>query len=295
MLGRIQARGAGGERPPGAPSAAVSIRLRASEENLAVVAAVATGAAEALDLDLEPTIRLRTISLEAAGNVVAHAYPDGDLGPLELLITPEPGDNDGDRGQRRIHVSVVDEGIGCGLPPSSADPPGLGLPMICSLSEAFTLRRGIEGGTEFDATIVPDAEPDASFVRTPPPIPDSCSLTFGDSSFLEPVLTRALAAQTGDEDLALELLDDTLRLAGAIADGLSPLNDPARLPSLLISRDPDARRVSVWIGPLFGKIKERLALRITAVAKSMPGVMITTDRGEIGGEFALITMPLTQV
>lgn len=294
MLSRIKAGGPAGEPPPAARSAAVSVRLRALKENLPLVAAVATGAAEALDLDLEPTIRLRTISLEAAGNVVAHAYPDSDGGPLELLITPERSEEPAGRGRQRIHVSVLDEGIGCGLPPSSADPPGLGLPMICALAEAFTLKRGIEGGTTFDATIVPDAEPDHAPGHAPPPTSDSCWLTFGDSSFLQPVLTRAVVAQAGDEGLTIELLDDALVFADAIAEGLSPLNAPSPVPSLLISRDSSASRVSVWVGPLITGVKERLALRISAIAQSIPGVAITTERGEIGGDFALITMPLPQ-
>lgn len=78
---------------------------------------------------------------EACANVVVHAYPPGDVGPLivhaEIL----------NRGEE-ISISVVDQGQGMAPRPDSPGL-GLGLPLIANLSDRLEIQDGPDNvGTE---------------------------------------------------------------------------------------------------------------------------------------------------
>ena len=76
---------------------------------------------------------------EACANVVVHAYPPGDVGPLVVHAEVEDG---------RMRISVLDEGQGMTPRPDSPGL-GLGLPLIANLSDNLEIRDGPEGrGTE---------------------------------------------------------------------------------------------------------------------------------------------------
>ncbi len=79
---------------------------------------------------------------EACANVVVHAYPPGDVGPLvvEARIVES----------REIVVVVVDQGQGMTPRPDSPGL-GLGLPLIANLSDRLEIREGPEGvGTQLE-------------------------------------------------------------------------------------------------------------------------------------------------
>ena len=281
--GRIEDR----DNPPG-----VSVRMGAVDMNLALVAAVASGAAEALDLDLEPSISLRTIAVEAAGNVISHAYPDDAPGPLEVSIS-ERDVNGGDEHIRQVRVSVTDEGVGCGLPPSASDPPGLGLSIICSLADAITLRSGLSGGTSLDATIEPDRADERRDERPRPATPERCDLAFGDQAFLRPILARVVAAQVDTQGLSVDDLGRAVRAGDAIAATLE--TDPAATPPVSLSSAEDPPMVSLTIGPLAGgaggaKLVRRLR---DALSEESPDAAVALEPIE-GGDVALVTLPLDQ-
>jgi serine/threonine-protein kinase RsbW len=76
---------------------------------------------------------------EACANVVVHAYPPGDIGPL--VVHAEIHGED-------IIISVIDQGQGMTPRPDSPGL-GLGLPLIANLSDNLELRDGPDGqGTE---------------------------------------------------------------------------------------------------------------------------------------------------
>ncbi len=76
---------------------------------------------------------------EACANVVVHAYPPGDVGPL--VVHAEV--NDG-----RLSIAVVDQGQGMTPRPDSPGL-GLGLPLIANLADNLEIRDGPDGqGTE---------------------------------------------------------------------------------------------------------------------------------------------------
>lgn len=78
---------------------------------------------------------------EACANVVVHAYPPGDVGPL--IVHAEAGR----RGEELV-VVVTDQGQGM-VPRADSPGLGLGLPLIANLTDRLEIRDGPNGvGTE---------------------------------------------------------------------------------------------------------------------------------------------------
>lgn len=266
------------------------MRVGATNENLALVAALATGAAEALELELEPSISLRTIAVEAAGNVITHAYPDDGPGPLEVEISGDaPASSNG--GGREVKVTVQDEGIGCGLPPTGSEPPGLGFSIICSLADKMTLHSDLSGGTSLDATIVSDRHRDDG-PRRHPPAPERCELSFGDGAFLRSILARVLAAQVDTSAASVDLLGDAVRAGDAIAESLEAIAAPAPPPPMTVSAvsDPPLVAIAVTVpeGTSTGAMADDLR---AALEREVPALSVTVE----GEDTALLTLPLGEV
>ena len=72
---------------------------------------------------------------EACANVVVHAYPPGDVGPL--IVHAEVKDS-------ALHINVCDQGQGMTPRPDSPGL-GLGLPLIANLSDHLEIRDGDAG------------------------------------------------------------------------------------------------------------------------------------------------------
>ena len=78
---------------------------------------------------------------EACANVVVHAYPPGDVGPLVVQATISDSE---------IVVTVVDQGQGMTPRPDSPGL-GLGLPLIANLSDRLEIQEGPDGvGTQLE-------------------------------------------------------------------------------------------------------------------------------------------------
>ena len=78
---------------------------------------------------------------EACANVVVHAYPPGDVGPL--VVSAEPA-----AGGAELVVIVADQGQGM-VPRPDSPGLGLGLPLIANLTDRLEISDGPEGvGTE---------------------------------------------------------------------------------------------------------------------------------------------------
>ena len=75
---------------------------------------------------------------EAVSNVVVHSYRDTDDGDFTLRVEWDGGE---------LKVIVRDEG--CGMTPRTDSPgAGLGLPLIATLAESFSVTAPPGGGTE---------------------------------------------------------------------------------------------------------------------------------------------------
>jgi serine/threonine-protein kinase RsbW len=120
------------------PGADVELTLPARAENVAIVRHAIGALGEAIEIDAQTLSDIRLAVTEACTNVVVHAYPDGQEGPLEVLAT---------LGGEHLTVVVRDEGKGIA---ARTDSPGLGLglPLIASLAESVQLGHGNERRTE---------------------------------------------------------------------------------------------------------------------------------------------------
>jgi anti-sigma regulatory factor (Ser/Thr protein kinase) len=93
---------------------------------------------DAFPLDAQVLSDIRLAVTEACTNVVVHAYPSGDVGPLEIWASIEG-----------THLTVVVRDEGAGITPRADSPGlGLGLPLIASLAESVELRRDDHERTE---------------------------------------------------------------------------------------------------------------------------------------------------
>ncbi|HXA54608.1 MAG TPA: ATP-binding protein [Solirubrobacteraceae bacterium] len=120
----------------------MQIAIPARAENIAIVRHALGALEDGYALDPQTLSDIRLAVTEACTNVVVHAYPDGEEGPMEVLTTL--------LGEELL-VVVRDEGAGIGPRPDSPGL-GLGLPLIASLSESVQLGRDERDRTEVRMT-----------------------------------------------------------------------------------------------------------------------------------------------
>ena len=123
------------------PESAFGRTVPAVAENVAplrhavVDLAAEAGAEEGVRTDLALAVG------EACANVVVHAYPPGDIGPLIVQAAIDTSE---------IVVTVVDQGQGMTPRPDSPGL-GLGLPLIANLSDRLEIQEGPDGvGTQLE-------------------------------------------------------------------------------------------------------------------------------------------------
>lgn len=120
----------------------MELSLPARAENIPLVRHAFGALGEAIAVDEQLLSDLRMAVTEACANVVVHAYPDGDAGPLDVCATLR---------EDELTVVVRDEGPGIGPHPGSPGL-GLGLPLIASLTESVQLGRDEHERTEVRMT-----------------------------------------------------------------------------------------------------------------------------------------------
>jgi anti-sigma regulatory factor (Ser/Thr protein kinase) len=127
------------------------LSLPARAENVAVVRHAFGGLGDVLELAEQTLSDIKLAVTEACTNVVVHAYPDRDDGPLGIQATLE---------ERTLTIVVTDEGRGM-LPRADSPGLGLGLPLIATLAETLELGTGANQETEVRMTFDLDgaAEP----------------------------------------------------------------------------------------------------------------------------------------
>src|SRR3954451_20910204 len=120
----------------------VKLTLPARPENVSVIRHVLGAFAEALRLPDELVEDLRLAVTEACTNVVRHAYPTNETGPVEISIQP-----------REEHGTVIvsDHGRGTGTS-SDTTGPGLGLPLIAAIADVVELQSMPGGGSRVAMT-----------------------------------------------------------------------------------------------------------------------------------------------
>jgi len=253
----------------GAELSDVALSAPANEGAVRMAAALASGVAESLKLGLEAAASLNAIAVEGARNVVAHAYRPGEDGPLWMRICPPSPRSD----KREVTISFRDAGRGCSIWPTADVPQGLGLALICELSERtqITSRRG--AGTEIEASVSVEDSFRADASDTLPASAGESGIDFQDKELLGSVLPRALGAHVEGPGTTVDQIVEASRLGDALAadlvqhEGLVP---PIRVPYR--SADADAP-LEVLVGPLEGSGADRLLGEVKSGWQGRPGAL----------------------
>jgi serine/threonine-protein kinase RsbW len=120
----------------------MELALAARAENIAIIRHALGGLGEAYGVPEPKLSDIRLAVTEACANVVVHAYPDGQDGPMEVHASI---------GDAELMVRVRDWGRGIG-PRSDSPGLGLGLSLIAALAETVQLAHGGEEHTEVRMT-----------------------------------------------------------------------------------------------------------------------------------------------
>jgi anti-sigma regulatory factor (Ser/Thr protein kinase) len=223
----------------------LEMTLPANADNVAVVRHALAGLAESIGMDEPGIADLKTVVTEACMNVVVHAYPGGQPGPLEVDAFPE---NDG------LTVAVRDHGMG--IRPRAdddADRPSLrlGLTLIAALSSSFEIKGGVDRGTEIRMHVPLHAQPrddgDGDSGAQFSGLSESTDLRVGPPQLLAPILSRALTSLAARHDVTVDRISDAMLLSDAISAG-APQGFPDGHVTISILDGP--KGVQLRVGPM---------------------------------------------
>jgi anti-sigma regulatory factor (Ser/Thr protein kinase) len=197
---------------------AVSLRLAARPENVAVVRQALTGLGDAYDLDPDLLGDIKTAVTEACNNVVLHAYEETEEGLMEI-----DADSDG------IGARVLVRDFGAGIQPRSIAVEertlGLGLPLIATLSRSFNIRGRPDFGLEVEMVFAPgdydefDPLHDERAPRVSQSVdaPQAAEMMIQPGPLVAPVTSRVTAILAARADFPLDRLADAVLVSDAIA------------------------------------------------------------------------------
>ncbi len=221
--------------------------LPAKAENVAIVRHALAGLAERLGMDEGSLADLKTVVTEAAMNVVVHAYPEGEPGPLEVEAE---SDHDG------LTVVVRDRGLGIHPRPDVERPSlRIGLTLIAALSSSFEIRGGAARGTEIRMHLPLSSGEVVTETGAPVAALDGTRIRVGPPEIVGPVLSRALSALAARQEISVDRLADTMLLSDAIS-ARAPEGFADGHVSLSIDEGPSG--IEVKVGPMTQGGAERL-------------------------------------
>lgn len=245
----------------------LQMSLPARAENVAVVRHAMAGLAERLGMDEAGIADLKTVATEACMNVVVHAYPGQEPGPLAVEAWPEAEG-----------LTVVVRDFGRGIQPRpEIDRPSLriGLTLIAALSASFEIKGGIERGTEIRMHL-PLAARDESAERDQASVAaaihdDATAMRVGPPELVGPILSRALGAVAARRQISVDRLSDAMLLSDAIS-ARAPAGFADGHVSLSLADHPEG--VQLKVGPMKSGAAEQLRASL--------------DLPEIGGTLATL-------
>lgn len=136
----------------------LELTLPARAENIAIVRHAFGALGETWGVREQTLSDIRLAVTEACTNVVVHAYPEGEEGPLEVRAERIDGE---------LEVAVRDQGRGI-LPRHDSPGLGLGLPLIASLAENVQLGHDPSEHTEVRMTFILNGHPGQERVSAEP-------------------------------------------------------------------------------------------------------------------------------
>ena len=184
--------------------------LAARAENLALVRQALAGFADAVQIGDGPLADLKQIATEACMNAVVHAYPNGDVGRIDVVAIA---------GETSVELRIRDWGIG--FHPRPAEPEGslrLGLPLIATVADSFEIASPEDGGTQLVARIRLDGAGNGEVV-TPPPTPKEAEMAITAGAAARPVIARVFAMAATRAGFSLERMSEGVLIGDAISAG----------------------------------------------------------------------------
>jgi anti-sigma regulatory factor (Ser/Thr protein kinase) len=266
----------------------VRLRLDSRPQALTIVRGMLSGVAEQLAIDPELLDDLKTAVSEACNNVVLHAYA-GAPGPMTVALSAD---------ERRVEVTVTDEGVGLPAAPELADlPQGIGLSVIRALTAGASISALAGGGTEVRMGFGSQRDGRPLLRAPPPPAPDDGVASTDDGEIvvsLSPVtllpgvlgrLARALAATA---HFSLDRFSDVYLVTDTLAAHAASAAAGERISARLSARD---RRLEMAVGPFRPGTGSRLEIRTGGHAAS-PLVLLSDEVSvvEEGGAERLVVV-----
>jgi serine/threonine-protein kinase RsbW len=222
------------------------LSLPATADNVIVVRQAVAGLGEALGLPASRIADLKTVVSEACNNVVLHAYPGDDPGPLEVTAEPRSGE---------LEVQVADRGRGFRPRAKETDPSlGLGLPLIAALSDSFEISGGVGKGSRTTIRFS-YAPPEFSNNGTPTEAPSELEMAITPGDMVKPIVARVIGALAARAEFSVDRLADTVLLGDAVSSSEGGDFRGGRVGIAL--KDGDGA-LSVRVGPLVEGAGEKL-------------------------------------
>ena len=257
----------------------LKLALPARSENVIVVRQAVAGLGEAIGFSEQRLADLKTVVSEACNNVVLHAYPEGEDGPIEIEAS-----TDGDA----IEVEISDHGSGFRpRPDEDGANLGLGLPLIASLSEGFEISGAAGRGTRTRVRLLAEAPEPAHTNGAVPTIAMDTELAIAAGEVARPILSRVIGALAARADFSIDRLADTVLLGDAVTS-----HQPGDFTDGLLGvaiRDGDGT-LDVRIGPLVEGGGERILSEMDLPAgdrgslrKLARSIRVTTSEAPGGG------------
>ncbi len=261
--------------------------LPARAENVAVVRHALAGLAERIGMDEAGIADLKTVVTEACMNVVVHAYPADEPGPLELEAIPELAG---------LTVTVRDYGHGIRPRPEPARPSlRIGLTLIAALSSSFEIKGGVDRGTEITMHLPLVSRDESTDGRLAgavavPPTPDTTEVRIGPPELLPPILSRALGALVARRDIPVERLSDAMLISDAISANAPQGFADGHVSLSIADRE---KGVELKVGPMEVGAAERLrsSLELPEVGGSLEKLAdeVRVEQGG-DGEFLVVAI-----
>jgi len=225
----------------------LQMTLPARAENVAVVRHALAGLADRIGMDEAGIADLKTVVTEACMNVVVHAYPAGEPGPLEVEATE---DLDG------LTVVVRDFGMGIRPRPDIERPSlRIGLTLIAALSRSFEIKGGVARGTEIRMHLPLRATVDEPKDESAPEVEEAAAMRVGHPDLVAPILSRALGAFAARREITVDKLSDTMLLSDAISASAPRSFEDGYVSLSIADRD---QGLELRVGPMKGGGAEQL-------------------------------------
>ncbi len=185
------------------------LALAAKPENLALVRQALSGLADGVSIPERPLADLKQIATEACMNAVVHAYPGRDDGRIDVSAIARNGE---------VELRVRDWGVGFRPRPASNDTSlHLGLPLIASVVDSFSIESPEGGGTALIARVRMHEE--AETAVDAPAAPKEAELAIDAGVAARPVIARVLAMAATRAGFSLDRMSDGVLVGDVIAAG----------------------------------------------------------------------------